>query len=236
MSHLRWTTLRRYAWETFAVLSGILIAFGLDAWWETVRERQELLESLRAVRSEFSDSRAQLDSVMAINVAAIAGTDTFFVMTPGDVAGLDQVTGVRRLRALLRADTFDPAASAMEAVVSANVLERIDELQLRSALSAWSGAVADLREEQEELRRVEGRLRDLLATEGIADPVITTQAATLDGRSVDARPALLALLTSDGARQLIAVRGTAIRLTLGEQAGLSRRIDAILAALDEQLR
>ena len=114
----RWSTLRRYAWETFAVLSGILIAFGLDAWWDTYRERAELLESLRAVHSEFSDSRAQLDSVMAVNIAAIEGTDAFLRMSATDVAGLDETSARRRLRALLRSDTFDPAASAMEAVVS----------------------------------------------------------------------------------------------------------------------
>jgi hypothetical protein len=236
MSRIRWAPVRRFVWETLAVLSGILIAFGLDAWWDTHQDRDELRESLSAVHAEFSDSRAQLDSVMAVNGAAIDGTDAFLGMTAEEISRLDPADARTLFRALMRADTFDPAASAIDAVISANVLERIDKLQLRSALSAWSGGVSDLVEEQAEVRRVEGALRDLLAREGIADPVISTQIATLDGHPIDPRPALLALRRSAGACQLLLARGADIRLMLGEQRGLSRRIDEILATLAAQLR
>lgn len=236
MGRFRWAALRRFAWETLAVLSGILIAFALDAWWDTHQDQAELRESLSAVHAEFSDSRAQLDSVMAVNRGAIDGTDTFLRMTAPDIANLDPADAATVFRALMRADTFDPAASAIDAVISANVLERIDELQLRSALSAWSGGVSDLVEEQVEVRRIEASLRDLLVREAIADPVIATQASALDRRAVDARPALLALRSSEEARQMLMVRGVAVRLMLGEQQGLSERIDEILATLAGQIR
>ena len=50
---------RRYLLETTAVLSGILIAFGLDAGWGLLRERAELRESLVTLQQEFQGTRTQ---------------------------------------------------------------------------------------------------------------------------------------------------------------------------------
>ena len=84
----RRTSARRFVLETAAVLSGILIAFGLDAGWGTLRDRSELRESLSLLREEFATARVQMDTVLAVNGRAIEATSILLELTPSGALAL----------------------------------------------------------------------------------------------------------------------------------------------------
>ena len=229
---------RRYAWETFAVVSGILIAFALDAGWNEYREARELRESLEVLRSEFRDSRVQLDSVIAVNERAIAATLMAFSASPEEISGLSQDSAFRLLQGLNRSDTFNPSQTAIQALIGVNVLEQIPDPALRAGVAAWSGALEDLAEEQVEVRRMDARVRDFVAESGVgADFHMVPMSDWIAGTStLDVVAVLEEFAANDPSARLFAARRTAVELMLLEQTGVSERIDDILAILDAELR
>jgi hypothetical protein len=64
--------------DVLLIVVGILIAFGLDAWWEGVREQRRVDESLAAVQVELRANLAQLDTVLSRNEASIASVREIF--------------------------------------------------------------------------------------------------------------------------------------------------------------
>jgi len=224
-------SLRRYLLETGAVLSGILIAFGLDAGWGVLQGRDELRESLSALEREFQGARAQLDSVIAVNERAIAASDEFLRMSAADLdSRADEELGAI-ITGLSRADTFDPGESALNALVSGNNLERIRDPALRDLVAAWSGRVADLREEQVEVRRAEAAIKQQLADSELFVPQLGS-----DPSSFTARDHLRNRMEAEVIRQLLAVRRGGVGLMLLEQRGLSDATDQILARLHAALQ
>jgi hypothetical protein len=221
---------KRYALETAAVLSGILIAFGLDAGWGLVLERSETRESLSTLRREFENTRAQLDSVVAVNVHAIGATEAFLDMVVADLQEISD-DSLRTLRlGLERAETFDPGESALAALVSGNILERVPGEELRDLVAGWSGRVNDLREEQAEVRRAEAAIHHHLATAMILIPPLGRPRNSLSGLDV-----LEQRMSDEQTRQLYGVRLGAVGLMLVEQRGLSEATDRILELLEAAL-
>lgn len=222
---------RRYLLETGAVLSGILIAFGLDAGWGVLQGRGEFRESLSALEREFQGARAQLDSVIAVNERAIAASDEFLRMSAADLDRRADGELGAIITGLSRADTFDPGESALNALVSGNNLQRIPNTELRDLVAAWSGRVADLREEQAEVRRAEAAVRQQLALVELFVPPLGS-----DPLSFAPRDHLRNRMETESVRQLLAVRRSGVILMLLEQRGLSDATDRILVRLSAALQ
>lgn len=212
------------------MLSGILIAFGLDAGWGVLQDRAEVRESLVTLEREFESARVQLDSVMAVNERAIAASERFIRMDVSAAEDLTEEEAQVLSMGLGRADTFDPGESALTALVSGNVLERIGDSELRALVAGWSGRVNDVREEQAAVREAESAIRQRLATAGLYIPTLGSQAAAYSPRaSVRMR------LQDEVTRQLYAVRRNTVGLMLLEQRGLSDAVDRILELISASL-
>ena len=224
-------SLRRYVLETSAVLSGILIAFGLDAGWGLMRERTELRESLSTLRREFANTRAQLGSVVAVNERAIQASDEFLRMTVKDLSGIsDDSVSTLRL-GLARAETFDPGESALGALVSGSILERVPVDELRDLLAGWSGRVNDVREEQAQMWRADAAIRQHLAMSAIYVPRLGSPPD-----SDTERHRLRHKIEDEQIRQLYGVRRDAVQFMLVEQRGLAEATDRILNLLAAALQ
>ncbi len=72
------SVLRQSAREMVVVVTSILIAFGLDAWWDSTIERRQEHDLLSSLLTEFRSNEAQLaDRIsnhqrLAANAAALA--------------------------------------------------------------------------------------------------------------------------------------------------------------------
>ena len=66
---------KRLALEAVVIVSSILLAFGIDAWWQEGEEQREVRESLAALRSEFVENRSRLDSAIVSGERRVAAID-----------------------------------------------------------------------------------------------------------------------------------------------------------------
>ncbi len=164
---------------------------------------------------------------MAVNERAIGAIEAFLGMTPDDLPALSNESVRAIALGLRRADTFDPGESALAALVAGNILEQVEDRELRDLVAGWSGRVSDLREEQTEVRRAEAAIRQHMAVNLMTVP-------PLGGLDVayTAAERLRLQMEDEQTRQLYAVRYVAISLMLREQTGLSVAADRVLALLD----
>jgi len=142
-----------------AVLAAILVAFGLDAWWGNRDQAAETRELLIAIRGEFQDAAANLDSIIVSNGADIAGrwrlagrTDPTQPPIPADSLEFYLVPSPDGPQ------VYDPAFGALSTLISVGGLERIHDAQLQRALGGWFGELDDLGVEERQLEAAVGRL------------------------------------------------------------------------------
>jgi hypothetical protein len=217
----------RFLWQTAAVLAGILIAFGLDAGYGTIREGQELRESLALLHDEFLDARVQMDTVLAVNERSMEAIRAFASLRPDDALELSDEEAYQMWLGLVRADSFDPGQSAINALVSSNIFERMESGELRRLVSGWTGMLADLREEEEEVSRLDGEIMGLLVAH---DRWVAPRGETWTTQRQLSAWAEVAEL-----HQLQQARMFRVGLSLREQRPLSETLDRILDLLDAAL-
>jgi hypothetical protein len=136
--------------EVLAIILSILIAFGIDAWWQDRRERESEQAALESLHAEFSQNLIELDTMVQ--------------------AHRDRITYAERLLALSRADSLDPNPLTMDtliyhtfvsagsynarqgvlsALLASGDLGLIEDQGLRERLGSWSGELDDLVEEEQ---------------------------------------------------------------------------------------
>ena len=61
----RWRELPRWLIELAVIVVSILLAFGIDAWWEERQDRREEAEILAGLEREFTDYRSSAATSLA---------------------------------------------------------------------------------------------------------------------------------------------------------------------------
>ncbi len=134
--------------ESAVIVASILLAFALDAWWDTSQRSRETADLLTALDEEFALAAAELDGTLFGHRSVVAAVDTT----------------LRRLRAgenrvpagsvawVLDAPTSDIHQGTLTALMASGGLERLPSQQLRTLLAGWPAAVADIQEEELEAR------------------------------------------------------------------------------------
>jgi hypothetical protein len=138
--------------EVVVVVASILIAFGLDAWWDGVSARRDSREQLAGVVRELEAGRAQLQEAVtshqvlggaadALRGLLVAGADGATVSVPDTLVG-----------ALFSHFVMDVSAAATLAFVDAGGLALFDRPELATALRNWPDEMADAMDDQAQLR------------------------------------------------------------------------------------
>jgi len=133
------TPWRRIIAEGAAILVSILLAFWIDAWWDGRQEEEELAESLAALRVGVLENRTRLDSAIAQNGRRVAGADAALRLTPAEIRSLPGDSVLSLSVAIGTYAPYNPTNAAFEAFLSANLLEAIPDLELRTAIAGWRG-------------------------------------------------------------------------------------------------
>ena len=107
----------------------------------------------------------QLESAITGNQARVESIETLLTMAPAEITALADTSADRMLRFTTNRAGFDPSDAALEALLSANVLENISDLELRRGIAAWPGRVRRTLNQQESvgaaLRQTSGRAVEL---------------------------------------------------------------------------
>lgn len=146
-SRIDWT--RRLA-EAVTITLSILVAFGIDAWWDGVQERRADAASLESVRRELVTTRGLLDD--AIRLHALTQTQARIVleMTSAGEATVPPDSLNTLVISLWRSYIINPPTGALQAAVQSGAVARLEDEELKDRLLGWGGLLEDLLEEEME--------------------------------------------------------------------------------------
>ena len=134
--------------ETLVIVSSILLAFGIDAWWDDRKDRVAETEILAGLHREFASYRDQLRGgieqhgemleAMAAILAAIERGEWTSTRWSADEA----------IGSLLTPPTSDLGNGVRDAVVQGGRLELLSDAMLRERLAQWPAYYEELVDDQ----------------------------------------------------------------------------------------
>lgn len=148
--HLRW---RAALVEGFAVLAGVLLAFGINAWWEGHQDRARELAHLRALRIELLATRDAL-AAHTDHLTEDMGLVRHYMsaVVDGDPSALPTDTIDTMIRRFGPFRVFAPPRAAFDDLINSGGYRLVRSDSLRRALTAFEQSVARDREAQDEVR------------------------------------------------------------------------------------
>ena len=222
---------RRVIAEGTAIVVSILLAFGIQAWWEQRGEHDRERIALEALATDFAaaDSILRLRE-LAIDSAAVAAQEILAMVGPAaDPADPDSLA--RLVPRLLRRPTFEPPMGALQALLGSGELRLIRNQALRAELASFPSAIETLATTQDFGTQV---------VFGMLLPYLNSRVpmleyglmATGDSDFPVDRSALLRSLEFEN---LVQNRLMGIRFSQASVARVSDRIDVIRRMLDEEI-
>lgn len=154
---------REFRWirivtEGGVIIVSILLAFGIDAWWDGRLQREEERLVLERLRDEFIADLNQL-MLKQSGHADLRDAALELLTKTGDLSvGVPSEEVANLLYIVSTNPTFDPAGGALSSLIASGQLSLISNPSLRSQLAAWPGAVADL-VDQERANQTQGHER-----------------------------------------------------------------------------
>lgn len=133
--------------EAVAIILSILIAFAIDAGWDTWQERKEEGELLVALRAEYEDNleavqltidghRGHISDVQAVSELQLADWDTL---------SLNRVS--QMVLSLANPWTFDPSLGTTETLISSGRIGLLRDRELASMLTTFVNLTEDAQED-----------------------------------------------------------------------------------------
>ena len=156
------------ALQAVAIVASILLAFAIDAWWETRQERENERTTLVSLQRDFVATRKQLDRVLSSYDVWRDGFVRFQESTASELEALDLEMAGAIMTSLSPGMTFNPTLAVLDALVNEGRLGLIEDPTLRDGLARWLSALDDIAENGADIRR--GSLRVQIGLEPHGGP------------------------------------------------------------------
>lgn len=135
--------------EGVAIVVSILLAFGIQAWWEERRDRIEEVEILRGLDQDFSLYEQRLETFEArarrtmrlLTPLLEAGPPTF-----GDPPAPAVSDSALYFMSVIA--TLEATGGTLEALLSSGRMELLQNRHLRAELTSWPNVVSDIRDNE----------------------------------------------------------------------------------------
>jgi hypothetical protein len=136
------------------VVLSILVAFALDAWWDSRGEREELELDLVSVLEEVSATRARVASRVVAYEQIVRGTEALLEVM--DANGEAPAVVIRDTIAFLATSlpTVNPRMSALGGFIASGRLASVEDRELQARLRELPGQLEDAIRELERQRDV----------------------------------------------------------------------------------
>ena len=141
-SDVRWKTM---VVESVAVVASILLAFGIDAYWELRQERLAEREAMDALYIEMSSNRDELAATIQRNNEAAEHFVRFLTLTPD--ALLEEQFDYDKIDALWAPYTFDPDVGVLALFLDRGTTVSDTAREVRRAAVNWQTQLSDAGEE-----------------------------------------------------------------------------------------
>lgn len=143
--------------EGAIIVVSILLAFAIDAGWESRQEGAWRREALGDLRREAEANQAALSEYILLYETGVAAAERIYSETSA-LSDLPSDSLARVFALSVFIPTFDPDDAVLTSLVRSGQLDRIEDRALRSAVSRW----LDLTEDVAENRRDSEMTRDEL--------------------------------------------------------------------------
>ena len=135
--------------EGIVVILSILIAFGLDAWWDRSVERRDFLDDLTNVEQELASNIEAVTAAVEFQSRAVASIDVLLDHAAATPVGAPMsVADTVILQAFVSTPSYDPSTGAIDALIASGRLSDLDDAELKSILTDFRTAVLDIREDE----------------------------------------------------------------------------------------
>jgi hypothetical protein len=126
--------------EIAIVTAGILLAFALDAWWDSRATAEHEQIHLRALASDMQQNVAALDTLVTMEEKIIANSQALLSIAPR--LRTEPVRAVRPLvEQVFNSSRYEPVTGAYEALINSGGLTLIRDEKLRAALADFAASV-----------------------------------------------------------------------------------------------
>jgi hypothetical protein len=139
---------RRLLAEGMVIVFSILLAFGVDAWWEGHTERRREAALLSDLLAEFEASRADLVA-RRDGARRMANANTALRDLVGEAAsGLPVMLPDSLILAVLSGPTYEPETNTLDAAIASGRIEIIRSDTIQAELANWRRLIVDTREDE----------------------------------------------------------------------------------------
>jgi len=152
--------------EGFAIVVSILLAFGIQAWWEGRQERGDELRILEGLGADFRANREELNRVTGLHEDFQSRLVALQRLPTSELELVPDEEMDSFSRAMQGTPTFDPQDATLDAALASGDLGTIRDPHLRDLLAQWKAQVEDLEEEAADFREVSARARDRIGELG----------------------------------------------------------------------
>lgn len=129
--------------EGVVIVVSILLAFGIEAWWDGVQEQAAEQELLASLEQDMLNNRAEVEGVLDFHQRADDALRVFLSMTPEALGTLPEDSASSLLQSLFNMSTFTP----FEGTLRTADLSLVGDNQLREAVGSWIGMAANVSED-----------------------------------------------------------------------------------------
>jgi len=140
--------LKRIAVEAVVIVTSILLAFAIDAWWDERQERIEEVEILLGLQSEFSRYQDDLSFSIEYYANIRLLTEGLMAATRSGSWESETLSIDHALVTLSDPTSHDFGGGVLDALISAGRLEIISDNDLRVKLASWSEVFNEIRDDE----------------------------------------------------------------------------------------
>lgn len=148
------STARNISWvkltaEGAAIVVSILLAFGIDAWWDERQERMEEQRILTGLEEEFSVIHEVLSSHRDLHLTRLASLGALLSAIDKDTSSVTPALLSAALDELLAPTTSDISNGTLHALLGSGRLEILSNRALRKKLVDWESAIGEVWDDQQ---------------------------------------------------------------------------------------
>lgn len=220
--------------EIVIVVVGILIAFGLDSWWDSSKQLIWERSQLELLRDEARSNIEHIESVIEQHEGTANDVEVILTFATREQSGEVINMKNRVITSLIKWRTSELSMGALDALLASGELGEISSSELRTSLTAWRSMALDA-QEKENLARdfVEYVITAALSDEGYIAPAYAARPPygnfdELENRNIEIR-------SSTKLRSLSAARLGHIRMATRSQNNSLEALREVLTLIDSEL-
>lgn len=136
----------RFSFEAVLIIASILIAFTIDAWWDSRTDRKQERTLLAALSADFVEANRELSTVKSIHISVKQSSERILSYgKSGAVPDSERDEFDNALSYHFARYTYDPPMGSVESFLDSGGIGQISSQPLVAKLTLWPGVVSELR-------------------------------------------------------------------------------------------